>query len=289
MSTPEHALNSVRRPLDTVQAKYAQNMPPTFGKLRSQMPDHLYSLTNGRQIFTSPWVYGGSRRRCAASIIITASGRPYTLTVAKQTASYSAAAIKPIVRRELTADNVAMLGFQFDPSHPLFPRFRRIAQGILPLDRRMFDQFNDQFDAAYRGALTFVQAGELFDAVAATAMQHFPRGKPIDTRVARTIELLWERYDYPLRELAAQVDLSYFRLSHLFAENMGITLRTYQQWRKLRKALSLSKYNYTMAQLAAASGFTDAAHFSRVFFQLHAAPPSYFFYSGNVKIIAPNP
>jgi AraC-like DNA-binding protein len=202
---------------------------------------------------------------------------------------HSACAIKSMVERAVHADNVGIVGFQFDPSHSLFPRFRRISSpGVLPLDRKVFNQFNEQLDAAYRGELSTWQAGELFEAVTATTMRYLPRAKPIDKRVAAIVELLWKNYDCPLSELAAQVGLSYFRLSHLFAENMGMTLRSYQQWRKLRRAISLSKNNYSLSQLAAESGFANAAHFSRAFVQLHAAPPSYFLHSGNVKIISPN-
>ena len=264
-------------------------MPSAFGALRAAMPDHLYALSGGRHIYTSPWVHEGPLRRCSASIGLTSSGRPFELTVAGNTTLLCAAAIKPMVQRVLRADDVGIIGFQFDPSHPLFPRFRRIAApGVLPLDRKAFDRFDSQLDVAYRGELTTTQASELFDAVTKVAMRHFPEAKPIDKRIAKTVELLWERFDYPLGELAAAVGLSYYRLSHLFADNIGITLRSYQQWRKIRKAISLSKHNYTLAQLAEASGFTDAAHFSRAFVQLHAAPPSYFLQSGNVKIIAPS-
>jgi AraC-like DNA-binding protein len=281
--------NDSKRQVGATQARYAQNMPPAFGALRTQMPDHLYALSGGRHIYTSPWVREGPLKRCSASIGITATSRPFKITVARHTSLLSAGAIRPMVRRVLEADNVGIIGFQFDPSHPLFPRFRRIgASGVLPLNRQVFDKFNEQFDAAYRGVLTTAQADELFEAVTETAMQHFPRTKPIDKRVERVIELLWERYDYPLGELAAKVGLSSFRLSHLFTDNVGMTLRSYQQWRKIRKAISLSKHNnLTLTELALASGFTDAAHFSKVFVQLHAAPPSYYFYSGNVKIVSP--
>jgi AraC-like DNA-binding protein len=265
-------------------------MPPAFGVLSRQMPDHLYSLTGGRHIYTSPWVREGPLKRCDASIGITITARPFKITVAERTHLLSAGAIRPMVQRVLEADNVGIIGFQFDPSHPLFPRFRRIASpGILPLKRQLFDCFNDQFEAAYRGTIAISQAAELFDAVTETAMRFFPRVKPIDHRVARVIELLWERYDYPLPELAVAVGLSSFRLSHLFAENMGMTIRSYQQWRKIRKAISLAKHeNMNLSQIAIASGFTDAAHFSKTFVQLHAAPPSYFFHSGNVKIFGPH-
>jgi AraC family transcriptional regulator of arabinose operon len=275
---------------DALRVKSSQRAPATFGALRDQMPDHLYSLTGGRHIYTSPWVREVSLKRCDAIIGVTATGRPFKITVAKRANILSAGAIQPMVERMFEADNVAIIGFHFDPSHPLFPRFRRIAApGLLPLDRRIFDVFNEQLTAAYRGVITIAEASELFDAVAETAMKYFPRAKPIDKRVAKVIELLWERYDYPLSELAAKVGISSFRLSHLFAENMGITLRSYLQWRKIRKAISLAKNKgMNLSQIAVASGFTDAAHFSKAFLQLHAAPPSYFLNGGNVKIIAPD-
>ena len=271
------------------QARYSRNLPAAFGALRSQMPDHLYALTGGRRVYTSPWVRESPLRRCSASICLTATGQPFKLTAEKRAQWSNACAIRPMVTRALQADDVRIVVFQIEPSNPLFPRFRRIASsGVLPLERKSFDRFNEQLNAAYCGTLPASDASELFDVVAEVAMKQIPRVRPIDKRVAQIVELLWREPDTALNELAARVGLSYFRLSHLFADNMGITLRTYQQWRKLRKAISLSKHNYSLAELAAASGFADAAHFSRAFTQLHAAPPSYFFYSGNVKIISPH-
>jgi AraC family transcriptional regulator of arabinose operon len=274
---------------DAVRTKSPQRASANFGALRAQMPDHLYAMKGGRHIYTTPWIHEELMRRCSASIVITATAAPVRVTAGEHTALYNACGIKPMVPRMVHAEHVAAIGFQFDPSHPLFPRFRRIAApGVLPLDRKLFDAFNEQLYAAYCGQLTSRQAEELFESFTATAMQHFPRAKPIDKRVQHTIDLLWQRHDFPLSELAAQVGLSYFRLSHLFTENMGMTLRHYQQWRKIRKAISLSKHkNLTLSQLALASGFTDAAHFSKAFVQLHAAPPSYFLNNGNVKIILP--
>jgi AraC family transcriptional regulator, arabinose operon regulatory protein len=271
------------------QARYARNLPAAFGALRSQMPDHLYALTGGRRIYTSPWVHESPLRRCSASFCLTATGESFKLTAEKRSHWLSACAIRPMVQRALHADNVRMVVFQIEPSNPLFPRFRRIAApGVLPLERKQFDHLNQQLNAAYSGALTANDASDLFDEIAAVAIKQIPRVRPIDKRITQTIELLWAEKDTPLQELASRVGLSYFRLSHLFAENMGITLRQYQMWRKLRKAISLSRRNYSLAELAAASGFADAAHFTRAFAQLHAAPPSYFFYSGNVKIVTPH-
>jgi AraC family transcriptional regulator of arabinose operon len=263
------------------------NASAALGGLNNEMPDYLYALSRGRRIYTTPWLRENPLRRCDAAIILSTSHTPFSLLQATRNDSYAACALKPMVWRALRAENVGVVAFQFDPSHACYPRFRRIAApGVLPLARGQFDRFNDLLMAAYRGELNAEQAGNLFEEVVAIATSCLPRAKPIDQRVAQIVELLWRRCDYPLTELAAVVGLSASRLSHLFADNMGMTLRSYQQWRKIRKAISLSKHGYTMAQLAAASGFADAAHFSRAFVQLHAAPPSYFLKSGNVKIIA---
>jgi AraC-like DNA-binding protein len=263
-------------------------MPRAFGALSTKMPDYLYALSGGRHIYTSPWVDEGPLRRCSASIGLTAYGQQFELSAEKKTALYSAVAIRPMIERVLRAHDVAIIGFQFDPSHPLFPRFRRIpAPGVLGLNRDVFRELDSRFDAAYRGVLTIDEAGELFDAVTRLALPLFPDDVPIDRRVSKAIDKLWEEPNIALGDLASTVGVSYYRLSHLFTENMGMTLRSYQQWRKIRKAISLSKYNYTLTELALAAGFADAAHFSRAFVQLHAAPPSYFLQSGNVKIIAP--
>jgi AraC family transcriptional regulator of arabinose operon len=286
MKSGELLSNAIDRCASDLSTGYAAKSP-ALGGLRDQMPDHLYALTNGRRIYTSPWLQEKPMRRCAASISVTSTSLPFRLSIGDRIEWHTACVIKPMVERAMLADNVGIVGFQFEPSHPSFPRFRRISSpGAMPLNRRVFDQFNEQFDAAYRGVLTASQASELFEAVAATAMQYLPRAKPIDKRIATIIDLLWQQHDFPLSELASRVGLSYFRLSHLFADNMGMTLRSYQQWRKIRRAISLSKHNYTLSRLAIESGFANAAHFSRAFVQLHAAPPSYFFQSGNVKIIA---
>jgi AraC-like DNA-binding protein len=41
-----------------------------------------------------------------------------------------------------------------------------------------------------------------------------------------------------------------------------------------------------LVELAEIAGFSDAAHLSRVYKQVYGAPPSYFYFSGNVKLIA---
>lgn len=261
-------------------------MPRAFGAHATTMKDHMYVLPGGKHIFTSPWAQLAPTRHCSASISISV-GDPFDVVIDGTTYRQGAAAVKPMVERRFASGSGGFVAFQFDPSHRLYPRFRKIAlSGILPLDRALFDPLNEQLRAALHGTLQIEEAEVLFEQAVMTALPHFPRVPPIDRRVAKAIDLLWQNCNWPLQELAAAVGLSYHRLSHVFTENMGISLRSYQQWRKIRRAISLSKHGLSLAELAEASGFADAAHFSRAFVQLHGAPPSYFLQNDNFKVIA---
>lgn len=267
-----------------------QGATRALGDRSALVKDNLYALRGGRHIYTSPWINEGPLKRCSASIGLTIGYEPFEVTVGNMTRHYQAAAVRSTIERCLRAEDIGIIGFQFDPSHPDFPRFRAIpAPGVLALVRERFAPFDEEFRAAYRGELTPAGASDLFDRVAARALTAFPASKPVDRRVQHVIELLWENHNCQLRELAAAVGLSYYRLSHLFAENIGMTLRSYQQWRRVRKAISLSKYDYSLTKIAHDAGFTDSAHLCRTFQQLHAAPPSYFFNQKCVRIISPEP
>ncbi|MGH6809666.1 MAG: helix-turn-helix transcriptional regulator, partial [Ensifer adhaerens] len=68
-----------------------------------------------------------------------------------------------------------------------------------------------------------------------------------------------------LSQLADRFCLSESRLSHLFADEVGIPLRTYLLWRRYRLAFSRLSGQSTLTRLASDSGFADAAHLTRTF------------------------
>jgi AraC-like DNA-binding protein len=74
--------------------------------------------------------------------------------------------------------------------------------------------------------------------------------------------------------IAESVNLSESRLSHLFAERLGTPLRSWRGWFLLCRAnlQMFSGYNFTQA--AHASGFADAAHFSRTHRNLLSVSPT---------------
>ncbi len=81
----------------------------------------------------------------------------------------------------------------------------------------------------------------------------------------------------PVEELAVLAGMSVSNLEHQFRERVGIPLRMFRNWFRLKSVvLSVSKgKNLTDAALAA--GFFDSAHFSRAFKETFGLPPSEIF------------
>lgn len=69
----------------------------------------------------------------------------------------------------------------------------------------------------------------------------------------------------PLPQVADRLCLSESRLSHLFVDEIGIPLRTYQLWQRYRFAFSRLSDRTTLTHLASDTGFADAAHLTRTF------------------------
>jgi len=101
----------------------------------------------------------------------------------------------------------------------------------------------------------------------------------LDRRIQKVLQLL---RDEPLRfesmeTLAAEVNLSATRLSHLFREKTGLTLARYRSFSRMRVLAKAIKEGHTLTIGALDAGFTDSSHFSRVFKDMYGIPPSMVF------------
>lgn len=77
------------------------------------------------------------------------------------------------------------------------------------------------------------------------------------------------------RDLAQTISLSESRMQHLFKQQVGIPIRRYILWMKLRHVLELTLEGSTLTEAAHAAGFADSAHFSRTFKAMFGIPPSF--------------
>lgn len=95
-----------------------------------------------------------------------------------------------------------------------------------------------------------------------------------DERIQRVLDFAAAHLDQPLSlELASQsVFLSPSRLRHLFVEQTGLAFRTYVLWRRLMRAVHLYSEGNSLTESAHGAGFSDSAHFSRVFKRTFGLP-----------------
>lgn len=78
-------------------------------------------------------------------------------------------------------------------------------------------------------------------------------------------------------QLAAAVHISPSRLIHLFREQVGIPMRRFTVWSRLRQVVYLAVGGATLTEAAHAAGFSDAAHMSNTFRQMFGFAPSVLF------------
>jgi AraC-like DNA-binding protein len=96
-----------------------------------------------------------------------------------------------------------------------------------------------------------------------------------DSRILETIERLYSTSDnLSLATLAENTNISPSRFRHLFIEQTGIPLSAYKLWLKTRKAILYLGERPDLIHAAYEGGFSDQAHFSRIFRRSFGLNPS---------------
>jgi AraC family transcriptional regulator len=97
----------------------------------------------------------------------------------------------------------------------------------------------------------------------------------VDDRITRVLELIRQNdaSQIPLEDVAAKVFLSPSRLSHLFAQEVGLPFRRYVLWRRLTRAMLLISRGNSLSTAAHTSGFADAAHMTHTFHKMFGMNP----------------
>lgn len=98
----------------------------------------------------------------------------------------------------------------------------------------------------------------------------------LDSRVNEVLKELNKHTEsqIPIERLAAMVHLSPSRLAHLFKAEVGTPIRRYSLWQRIRVAMKHAIKKQSLTEGAHLAGFTDSAHFSRVFKQMFGINPS---------------
>ncbi|MEQ1515757.1 MAG: AraC family transcriptional regulator [Usitatibacteraceae bacterium] len=100
-----------------------------------------------------------------------------------------------------------------------------------------------------------------------------------DARVNTALAFLRETpqaYD-SIEALSARVHLSPSRFAHLFKKVVGVPVRRYVLWLKMRRALDLAIAGDSLTTAALSAGFADSAHLSRTVRAILGIAPEFLF------------
>lgn len=105
-----------------------------------------------------------------------------------------------------------------------------------------------------------------------------PSELEMDARVRASVAFMNKSsssYEELLGNLTAETFLSASRISHIFKQEMGLSIKKFWVWTRLKRAFHLVvTEQISMYEAAIKSGFYDQAHLSKAFRQMLGMPPS---------------
>lgn len=115
------------------------------------------------------------------------------------------------------------------------------------------------------------------------------RSQQYDSRVEQIIDYIAQHdleYSHMIPTLQTITQLSESRISHIFKANIGISLKKYLIWTKLKKTvLQHLEQGEELFSALINSGFYDQPHFSRNFKTMLGIQPSKAYNSRNVQVL----
>jgi AraC-like DNA-binding protein len=221
-----------------------------------------------------------SHRHFTASILIGLSG-DLRLYVGDATSprTLPGVLVAPNTEQHMSAEGTDVIILQVDPEGSDFARIahhftseRRVSELAVDVVERI-----RTLVAGARRADPLDPAA-LWEAVIGALCDPTARPRQIDDRVQKVLGILKDSSLEPptAGQLARQVGLSEGRLIHLFTEQMGLPIRRYTLWLRLRDAFLSLAFGTSITDAAHHAGFSDSAHMSRTFRGMFGIPPSFF-------------
>lgn len=173
-----------------------------------------------------------------------------------------------------TASTVLVISVDADSTKGKALRQKLDGQPFRLLDDLMAAETYRRFRTGYQnGASTAFDPLELVSLLSEAA----PRAPEPDRRVVAAMDFVARHIEQTvsLPAIAGAVGLSEGRLRHLFVRDIGIPIRTYVLWSRMKVAIhGLAVGGMTLTDAAAHAGFADHAHFSRTFRRMFGVSPS---------------
>jgi AraC family transcriptional regulator, arabinose operon regulatory protein len=236
-------------------------------------PDHPPAQThawvwNGVLLYAPPALTNTAHAHFPATLLI-AVERPFALTVDGQRRYHEIALLAPNLSRETDSEGHPLIDLLVDPDDDAYRWLHPLLQQrpLVSLPGARLDALRPRFADVLGGRLGGCGPARDF----ARELLHALNPQPLD-------ELPWDPRVHAATpsagEIAAGVGLSASRFSHLFREQLGLPLRQYLLWLRIRHAMRLWAQGKSLAQIATGAGFYDHAHFTRTLRRMTDYAPS---------------
>ena len=281
----DNAQGGGRNSIDSGRKLRASNMstatrqrPPPALNRSLALKSSLY-IWRDRFVFASPSFIGEESARPSIVLLI---GIDHDIEVITRTQALRARAflIAAGSIRSVTATEAGLYSLNLDPVNSACAYLREQIlkkADVVSLDDRLHET------AIYLAAKTVrgkQSCEEVYRSSQRVLDSIFPQAfgmPPIDGRITLAAE--WLRTHRPIRlpldTLSNLCGVSPSRLSHLFKQEVGFSLRQYLLWVKMRTAAEMFIRKQSLAEVAQATGFADSAHLSRTFTRYFALRPSF--------------
>lgn len=238
-------------------------------------------------LITTPSVVSGPTRRPPVTFLISLNDSSFRVsTQHHRDVTCKAVIIPPNTWRILDSRECRILSLNIEPGHPAYLPMIRLLGGasIMPLASDCHAPLLKTIAEIRESDLHGIDSDLLVEKIIYLAAPALRMNRRLDERMSflldhlNTAVLTCDKVS--LTELSSIVDLSKDRLSHLFAESIGLSMRSYVKWRRYCYAMSLLDQSTSLSDLALSSGYADASHMTREFVSYLGFPPSFLRKSG---------
>jgi AraC-like DNA-binding protein len=242
-------------------------------------PSEKLCLWNGRALFLGN-LPDLAMHQQAAALVCVGLEKPFELSRGDETVSCRAALIGPQILHEIRTSGARCAFLFFDPDNPDYEFLIRSnsgkgREGIIPPlaeEARLIEMFSAIAACQDESALS-----DHLEKLELSRSEKNPLS--FDERIGLVVRRLASESgeNVPIEELAALAGLSPSRLAHLFKEQVGIPIRMFRTWFRLKNAVLFAKEGMTLTDAALRAGFYDSAHFANTFRETFGIAPSAIF------------
>ena len=245
-------------------------------------------LVNPDRVFYLGLLGVPSRRCFGAFTLYVARSRPFHLCLDDHHwESQELAVIPPYVAHRIMSDDALIGSIMIEPEsvdlEDLPAALTPNASGDLTLLARIREAY------AYLQTVN-EQTAQALDADRLFLGQRLAR-RTLDPRVATIVDAI--KGDptgrYSASVCAEQAGLSFSRFLHLFKDEVGVSFRKFQAWKRARSLLYHVNRRQTLTSIALDVGYPDATHFSHSIRQVYGLAPKTIFAGSRRLLILHQP